>query len=357
MVDIWYPSDEKRGQTAPYIDVAGFDRALGAMALQALLGGRAANLVRSGSIQTHAIERAPFTRRLNRSPVLIFSHGMGTVTQVYTAQLEDLVSHGDVVVALTHPYDAWLTLLPDGRSIPFEQDRRNAAGNSEDQQIVYENTRVEWWANHIRFVLQELARQNRSRQSEIPFAGRLDLQRVGAFGHSVGGRAAARACQLDRRLRACADQDGLAMMLPFYVDKKGAGMNQPFLLIDREIRTAPTDDDLRQMGLTRPELEAMVARLRADRDAALAATGGSYRVVLDFPTTNHMSFSDVLMLQARDAAEASQRTRVFKVTSAYTRAFFDKCLRNLKAPLLDNGEAPSEFIDRVQHYSRAPLRK
>lgn len=351
MVDIWYPGQRKAGPTASYIDVAAFDRSLGSTGLPSLLGAAAAARVRSGGVQTHAIQDAPFARRVKPCPVLIFSHGMGTVSQLYTAQIEDLVSHGYVVVAITHPYDAWLATFPDGRSIPFETERRSAAGNSEEERIAYEDARVEWWASDMRFALTELGSQQRMRARPLPVDGHLDLQRVGAFGHSVGGRAAARACQLDARLRACADQDGVARMQPFHLHADGSGMLQPFLLIERERTTAPTDDELRRMGLTRPEADALMAQLRASRDAALAATGGSYRVVLNFAQTEHMSFSDLPMLEARDAVEAARRARVFEVTSRYTRAFFDKLLRGMEAPLLDEGPK-SEFVDSVQRYPK-----
>ena len=356
VVDIWYPAEKRSGPVAQYINVGAFDQALGTDGLGMLFGARAAGLVRAGDVQTHAVERAPFTRRADRCPVLIFSHGMGTVTQLYTAQFEDLVSHGYVVVAITHPYDAWLTMFPGGRFISFERDRRNAAGNSEEARIAYENNRVEWWASDIRFTLDELTRLNQSRSAEVPAAGHLDLQRIGAFGHSVGGRAAARACQLDDRLRACADQDGVARMMPFYPDASGSGMLQPFLLIDRERTKQPTDDELRKMGFTRAEADALVSDLRAKRDAAMAATGGGYRVALHFESTNHMSFSDLMMLQAPNSTELGLSTRVFQVTSRYTRAFFDKTLRGMKAPLLDGG-SKSEFVDSVRRYPRAPARK
>jgi hypothetical protein len=77
-----------------------------------------------------------------------------------------------------------------------------------------------------------------------------------------------------------------------------------------------------------------------------------YRVVLTFAPTNHMSFSDLMMLQARDDAEVAIRTRVFKVTADYTRAFFDKTLRGMKEPLLDGG-TKGEFVDLVQRFPPA----
>jgi hypothetical protein len=36
----------------------------------------------------------------------------------------------------------------------------------------------------------------------------MDVSRIGALSHSIGGRVVARACQLDYRLKACANEDG-----------------------------------------------------------------------------------------------------------------------------------------------------
>ena len=348
MIDVWYPAEPQNGPRAPYLDAAAFERALGAKGLHSLLGDRATEIVAAGLIQTHASEGAPFARPLKHVPLLIFSHGMGTVTQIHTAQIEDLVSHGYVVAAINHTYDAWLTVFPDGRAVPFEYKIRPSNSAPQDQRIAYENTRVEWWANDIRFVVDALTRQNRVSFGALPFAGHLDFKRVGAFGHSVGGRAAARACQLDHRFRACADQDGVVGMLPFYLNEHGWGVDQPFMLIDRVRTTAPTEEELRRWGKTREQVNEEVAQLRAHRDATLARVGGgAYRVVLSFAPTNHMSFSDLMLLQSRDEAEATIRARILRVTCDYTRAFFDKTLRGMKAPLLDGGTT-GEFIESIQ---------
>ncbi|MBV9987660.1 MAG: hypothetical protein JO301_08270 [Chitinophagaceae bacterium] len=351
VADIWYPTENAGGVTVHYLDTMAAYRAFGARGLRLLLGTTGAALIRSGNIRTHAKERAPFDHRLKTSPVIFFSHGMGMITQVYTTQIEDLVSHGYTVVALTHPYDAWLASLQDSSLILFEKKQREAAGTSEEQQITYENKRVEWWAADIRFALDQLAYLNR-KESDIPFAGHLDLSRVGAMGHSVGGRAAARACQLDARIRSCADQDGVVMMMPFYPGPDGTGMKQPFLLFERDRITPPTDEELKSMGMSRQEVETLVARLRANRDAVLAATGGSYRVVLHFDSSTHMSFSDLPILQASTNAEAALASRVLQVTCRYTLEFFDKTLRGISAPLYE-GKEQLNYIDLVRRYPKA----
>ena len=82
--------------------------------------------------------------------------------------------------------------------------------------------------------MDELTRANLAGSPGLPFAGHLDLSRVGAFGHSFGGMAAAHACELDRRFEACLNEDGLVTKRPFYLDARGWGMDQAFMLILRD---------------------------------------------------------------------------------------------------------------------------
>src|SRR5262249_46623998 len=103
IVDIWYPSQSSEGAHAAYLDVSGYERALGAEGFQKHFG-EASETIKKG-VQTHAALDAPYLDLANRSPILIFSPGGGMVREVYAAQLEDLASHGYVVAAISHPYD------------------------------------------------------------------------------------------------------------------------------------------------------------------------------------------------------------------------------------------------------------
>ena len=357
MVDVWYPAERTNGPRAQYLDAAAFAQSIGDAGLRGLLGERPAGVVAAGQVSTHAINGSPFAASLRRAPLLLFSHGSGTVPQIYTAQIEELVSHGYVVAAITHTYDATLTAFPDGRRIPLNRTRRPPASSSDDERLAYRNSRMEWQANDIRFVLDELVRYNRMSSRDVPFADRLDLQRVGAFGHSAGGRAAARACQLDRRLRACANQDGAERMLPFYSDERGWGMDQPFLFIVRDgSNIPPTDDELRQWKMTRAQSDASVGELWTRRDSTLAKTGsGVYWVSLNFSATTHMSFSDLPLLTATDAEQAARHIRAVRILCDYTRSFFDKTLRGTNASLLDDGIA-GEFVYFVKKFPPATRR-
>jgi hypothetical protein len=230
---------------------------------------------------------------------------------------------------------------------------RPPQGSAEEKQIAYENQRIEWWASDIRFALDELSRINRDKSSRNPFAGHLDLSSVAAFGHSNGGEAAARACQLDSRFKACLNQDGTQRFAPFHLDSSGWGMDQSFLLITRMRKEPPSEKELAEMHMTLSEVQDLVASLRAAQVRALQSTGGgSYRVLLKYDATTHMSFSDLPVLQAVSPAEAEARTRVLETILDYDRAFLDKILRSVAKTELDDPR-PHEFVDSEQTFPPA----
>jgi pimeloyl-ACP methyl ester carboxylesterase len=213
---------------------------------------------------------------------------------------------------------------------------------------------LEWHTRDIVFVLDELERANRVASSALPFAGRLDLSRVGVFGHSFGGMAAAHACQINRRIKACLNQDGAIAMQPFHLDTRGWGMDQPFMLIERAPETTPPSDQaLAAMKLTRQRADELLARLRHEHDVALRSTGrGSYRVVLDRTKTTHMDFSDLPFLGARSPSEADTRARILAVVRSWTLAFFDETLRGQTGRVLAS-KSPREFTENVQRFPPA----
>src|SRR5260370_11812162 len=211
MVDVWYLADSAAGPAAEYLDPSAFDQPQSAKRLKGYLR-TAYDGIKGGRVRTHTIQGAQFASSAKRSPVLIFSHGGGEARETYTAQLEDLASHGYVVAAITHTYEAVLAAFPDGRHVVLAPQRWPPPTVSSIEGLPPSEEanpdRLRWWADDIRFVLNELSRENRiGGSSRLPFAGRLDLTRIGAFGHSAGGPAAPHACQIDRRPPASPNKD------------------------------------------------------------------------------------------------------------------------------------------------------
>src|SRR5205823_2889951 len=123
------------------------------------------------------------------------------------------------------------------------------AHDAVSQAYVRRVVRVE--AEDIRFVIGQLTR--------LPMARQLDFARVGALGHSAGGEAAALACQLDARIKACLNQDGAMHGLPFSRDASGKTMSQPFMYFTRWLaRPADPDSVLPMMQISRRELDSLI---------------------------------------------------------------------------------------------------
>jgi predicted dienelactone hydrolase len=357
MVDVWYPAERSSGPAAPYFEPSAFFTPRTSAQLKRYLGS-VFDAVKAGRVRTHAVAAPAYARGAGRSPVLLFSHGGGEAREAYATQLADLASHGYAVAALTHTFDSVLAVFPDGRHASLLPDRwpppRASAIPHLPPSEEANADRLQWWADDIRFVLDELTRLNGVASSNLPFAGHLDLSRAGAFGHSAGGQASAHACQVETRLRACLNQDGLSAMAPYYLDDRGWGMDQAFMLIVRAARTdPPTDDELARMGLTRAEADALLARLRLRQEETLRRTGrGSYRITLSAEATTHGDFGDLPLLRASTVHEAAARARVLQTIAGYTRAFFDRTLRQIEAPLPDGG-GTGGVVTRVEAFPAA----
>jgi predicted dienelactone hydrolase len=197
-------------------------------------------------------------------------------------------------------------------------------------------------ADDIRFVLGKLAELNKSGADRFPLAERLDLNRIAAMGHSAGGAFAARACQLDARIRACVSLDGeLPPVAAFPEYPDGKRMQQPVLLLEVD-----------QTGKRRPFSEAQFADYQRKEEAQLnQCPPGSYRVLLNVPGLFHGSFSDYPLRAANgDATKTAQALHNLRLTESLARAFLDKVLKGEKAPLLDEPSLSTEA--KVTKYPR-----
>jgi pimeloyl-ACP methyl ester carboxylesterase len=151
-------------------------------------------------------------------------------------------------------------------------------------------------AADVRFVLNRLTELNADVHQHFLLAGRLDLNRVAAMGHSAGAEFAARACQLDARFKACVDLDGGMVpvaALPEYPD--GETLKQALLFLEA---FHPESN----MGGTHEQHEEYFKKKETQLQTCRP---GSYDVILNPPGIRHGSFSDYRLLAAGDdAAEA-----------------------------------------------------
>jgi dienelactone hydrolase len=156
-------------------------------------------------------------------PVIIFSPGYDGVYQIYTSFIEDVVSHGFVVVSINHPYVSGITVFPDGRTVglaevPTDPIERAAFFNMSLRTIV----------GDAQFVLDTITEMN---QIDPEFSGHFDLSRVGMYGHSFGGANTAVCCYKDARFKA-----GLTLEGVYYPSFTPGNITVPFLMMFAEAR-------------------------------------------------------------------------------------------------------------------------
>jgi hypothetical protein len=349
MVYVWYPTDQKprAGEvSAPYLP--GLDEAksnvspcdIADMFYPATYEGP------QSLPATVVVDHAPIAHGKQKFPLLVFAHGWGNPTFLYTAELEDIVSDGYIVAAIDHPYDTNFTQFPDGEVTGFAQESFNKAVKQPHGIRAYTKERVEIMAQDNQYALTQLLNYAHTRHVHAPFYERIDAGRIGAFGHSIGGLTAARTCQIDSRVRACMDQDSTDYRgSAFAVSDLQQTERQPFFLYvvsSADVWSSkalnPSDAELAQQKVTRSEFDSIMKEQQQNQTKQLCGiAGGSYRLMLfDLPGFIHQSFTDQTLLASK--LDHDQSLHNFRVAETYTLAFFNKYLKGDTRTILDTGD-------------------
>jgi predicted dienelactone hydrolase len=178
IVWVWYPSQPQMGaQPAAYLP-SGWE------AVGGFWGFRA------DGVSSHSFANAPVVGGSQAFPVLIFSPS-GFPPLLLSALLEELASHGYVVFGINHTHESGVSVFPDGRIVLMDAVRMQPAlgpfSGAPAETFQKRAAIADGQTADIRFVAGKIERLNAGND---PLAGRLDIGRLGAFGHSLGGNAA-----------------------------------------------------------------------------------------------------------------------------------------------------------------------
>ena len=306
---IWYPSaNPASAPRAEYLPAAWrVAEAQYSGVLMTQFFTRDLSLVRAHSAANPAVspERQSY-------PVVIMRAGSGALTTDYTTLAEDLASHGYIVVGFDAPYRTCVVVLPNNRVIFRPPANDPETLNPERQNRLIEKL-LPMWTNDTKFVVSQLERLNAADSSDR-FTGRLDLGRLGIFGHSFGGATALQFCHEDARCRAGIDLDGAP-----YGSVVREGVAQPFLFLLSDHGAASAAEDR----------------------AVMSALGSIYdrlpngRLFISIRGANHFSFSDQMLLKSHlvigllrtFGIGALEAQRGFAINSTYIHTFFDVYLK------------------------------
>jgi dienelactone hydrolase len=316
LVWIWYPAEAgASGGTAGYLPpdlLAETNRMRGAIIGQVLTRDLS-------KVRTHSRRDPEVSAEQPSYPVVLMRAAASAGVENYSALAEDLASHGYIVVGLNAPYRTGIVTFPDGRVLA-----RTPANNPEfcvgrpDMERCAERILAAWTADQ-QFVLNRLEQMNIG-AIDSRFRNRVDAARVGAFGHSFGGAAAALFCAEDVRCKAAVDVDGAP-----HGRVVQEGLQQPFLFLLSD-HGAETD----------PESLEILANIQSQYEHLPTAT--RHRVVIT--GASHFLFSDDGALLKSPVVQGLLRTvgmlridgrRQLAATSFCLHSFFDAYLKGTAA--------------------------
>jgi len=325
MVKVWYPAIIKDAATEAYLnngDRIGFALKYGLP--EALLNYL--DLVKTNTYMLTEIEDGKF-------PVLIFSPGFYSSATGYYALIEEIVSHGYIVLNINPTYESTGSLFSNGNIKLFNAEFDKKHNNQKMGEMAWFASQaylkastfngrflaIEYavrnyiaaettirWSNDISLVIDELETGNNSSF----LANHIDISRLGAFGHSQGGSAAGQALLADERVLAAINIDGV-----HWGNMIDTFMTKPFALLssDWEESHPNFNEIIYQKGSTTDFYNAKILN------------------------SGHSNFMDIpLMVRIPIINEAGSidPSKGYALSSKFILRFFDKHLMGIETDLL-----------------------
>jgi dienelactone hydrolase len=220
MMQIWYPIEKNNtANKIDYMDQETFNWLWGRSPVPLITIKKDAYK----HVMPHAKIGVPIEDNIKMYPLIIFSPGYDGVYEIYTSLIEDLVSHGFIVVTINHPYVSGITVFPDGRTIDLATPPTDP-----DEAKEFMNMSLRTVVEDAKFVLDHITEMNSTNSN---WKGHIDLSKVGMYGHSFGGASTAICCYEDSRFIAGLALDGF-FNEHIITDK----INKPFLMMIAEDR-------------------------------------------------------------------------------------------------------------------------
>ncbi|MCH5584421.1 dienelactone hydrolase family protein [Shimazuella sp. AN120528] len=297
-------------------------------------------------VQTNSKEDLQLSDKQKSYPIILFSHGAGTTMEVETSQCEDLASHGYIVVAIDHTYLSAGSVFPDKFISPKEITTQFNMG---DITTIFSQI----MADDDKFVIKKLGEMNEGKMNSN-FKGKLNLNKIGVIGHSLGGSAAYNLAINDSRVKAAINLDGTVFTTP-----KNFKHMAPFLMIANDKVQVQTIENKTTMmpkfeSLSNEDKKIMLSSYGSKEaydkayekmqqeiiglNKVLKASGNLFTII----GSDHMKFTDIGLWigdsYLRDLINITGKTdpaKCLEITKAVTLAFFDQHLKGKTTDSLD----------------------
>jgi pimeloyl-ACP methyl ester carboxylesterase len=300
-VCVWYPVDKT--EATPQYSLSPEWREEQRLFLEKKLGAGGAAFIQN--LKVWAQKDVPPTAAKEKFPVLIFGPGYTWLPTDYATIIEDVVSHGYIVVGYVPTGFAGAAQLLNGKiirgTVPIQQ-----------QDITFEDA--------------YFVRKNLYRLADGWLKDNIDLTRIGIFGHSQGGAAATVVAARDTSIKAFVNLDGDLMDNALKVK-----VTQPGLILsnDERVGMASATGKMDREGRERSEYRRHADIVRASDNAKVAL-----RIRIN--DIRHLNFTDLALIPDGKMTPEEMKNKIGKVNgastlldiAAVTREFFDAWLKN-----------------------------
>jgi len=284
-------------------------------------------------------------------PVLIFSHGAFGMRMSNASTFRELASHGYIVASIDHTYHSFYTSFANGKSIPVSIDFLNEAmqvqNNTLTEQKTFELTQdwIKLRTADINFVIDSLEAGELGESAAL-LNGHMDLTKIGLFGHSLGGAAAAQVCR-ER------DNVGAAIVIDGTMIGDVTGLNSDNTdIVTKESFTKPL---MLMYGSLFFEPEAKATAYLPNISAFNNSTAAVYSLCIK--DSGHLNFTDLTRISPFISGVLGVGTidsyQCLKIVNNYTLGFFDEHIKGKSSAMLDGTVSYNE----VEFEKRVPAVK
>lgn len=230
VVQVWYPVEGKvTGEPTRYVDHP--DLRMPALAKQLRLP--VFPIKHFTKVLTNSYPDVSPGASTTTYPVILFSHGLSGMRYQNSALMEEMASHGYIVLAADHPYEANITIFPDGSTAIYAGGKRKSIIRGEGTAHL-DFSQLSIIVDDLKFMIDRVVDMKSTHiLSDLPAM----IDKIGVIGHSLGGAAVMNTAFEDERVDAIMVLDGWYLPVPDSVIS--SGVDQPYMHLGQKIWRDP----------------------------------------------------------------------------------------------------------------------